>query len=45
MSFRTWVNKRLDTPEKARTVLSNIALGGGIVGAVLILVAVLTAHR
>jgi len=38
------MNERLDTPEKARTVLSNIALGGGIIAVVLMLVGVLTAH-
>jgi hypothetical protein len=44
MRLRVWINERLDTPEKARTVLSNIALGGGVIAAVLMLAGVLTAH-
>jgi hypothetical protein len=43
-TLRAWMGERLDTPEKARTTLSNIAAGGGVVGFVLTLVALLIAH-
>jgi hypothetical protein len=38
------MGERLDTPEKKRTTLSNIAVGGGVLGTILTLLAVLTAH-
>lgn len=43
-TLKAWMNERLDTPEKARTALSNIALSGGVIGFVLTLVALLTGH-
>jgi len=43
-TLKAWMGERLDTPEKARTTLSNIAVGGGVVGLVLTLVAVVIAH-
>lgn len=43
-NFKNWIGARLDTPEKARTFISNVALGGGVVGLILLLLAVLSAH-
>jgi hypothetical protein len=43
-TLKAWMGERLDTPEKARTTLSNIAVGGGVVGLILTLVAVIIAH-
>ena len=44
MALKAWITRQLDTPEKARTVLSNIALAGGLVGFVLIIIGVLVAR-
>lgn len=43
-TLKAWMDERLQTPEKARTTLSNIAVGGGAVGLVLTLVAVIIAR-
>lgn len=43
-SFKAWMGERLDTPEKARTTLSNIAVGSGVFGAFLTLLAVLVSR-
>jgi hypothetical protein len=44
-TLKAWMGARLDTPEKARTMLSNIAVGGGVVGLVLTLVGVIIANH
>ena len=43
-SLKVWLRARLDTPDKARTTLSNIALGGGILGSILTVVSVIAAQ-
>lgn len=43
-TFKAWMGERLNTPEKARTTLSNIAIGGGVFGALLTLLAVLASR-
>lgn len=42
--FKNWIGSRLDTPEKTRTFISNVALGGGVVGLILMLLAVVSAQ-
>ena len=43
-TLKAWLGDRLETPEKARTTLSNIAVLGGVVGVVLTLIAVIIAQ-
>lgn len=43
-TFKAWMGKCLDTPEKARTTLSNIAVGGGVVGIILTVIALIIAQ-
>lgn len=43
-TLKAWLGDRLETPEKARTTLSNIAVIGGLVGVVLTVVAVIIAQ-
>lgn len=43
-TLKAWIGDRLETPEKARTTLSNIAMFGGVVGVVLTLIAVIIAQ-
>lgn len=43
-TLKAWMGERLDTPEKARTTLSNIAVGGGVIGFLLTVAAVLIAQ-
>jgi len=43
-TLKAWMGEYLDTPEKARTTLSNMAVGAGVIGFVLTLLAVLTAR-
>lgn len=43
-ALKAWIREQLDTPEKARTLLSNIALGGGVIGVALMIAAVLVAQ-
>lgn len=42
--IKQWLRQRMETPEKARTTLSNIAVCGGLVGFILTLIGVLVAH-
>jgi hypothetical protein len=44
IALKAGILRQLDTPEKARTVLSNIALAGGLVGVILMIVGVLVAR-
>lgn len=43
-TLKAWIDNRLETPDKARTTLSNIAVFGGVVGVALTLVAVVIAQ-
>jgi hypothetical protein len=43
-NLKAWMSKRFDTPEKARTTLSNIAFGGGLLGFVLMVAGLIKAH-
>jgi hypothetical protein len=43
-TLKTWISKQFDTPEKAQIAVSDIAAGGGVVGFILTLLALLTAH-
>lgn len=43
-TLKTWISKRFDTPEKVQITVSNIAAGGGVIGFILTLLALLTAH-
>lgn len=44
-TLKSWINSYLDTSEKARATLSNIAMGAGVVSFLLTLAAVITAHH
>lgn len=43
-TLKAWMSERLETPEKAHATLSNIAMGGAVIGFLLTLMAVLTAN-
>lgn len=43
-TLKAWMRERLNTPEKARTPPSNIAVAGGMIGLVLTIIGVIVAH-